>query len=351
VVRCFFVHNRIGDIENIANKIYNLVPEAKICIAHGQMEGSKLEKIMLSFIEGEYDVLVSTNIIESGLDIPNANTIIINRAHMFGLSDVHQMRGRVGRSNTKAYCYLLTPPTSALTSDARKRLFTLEEFSDLGDGFKVAMRDLDIRGAGNLLGSEQSGFINDMGFDMYHKILDEAVSELKENEFKELFTSELLNQDTLTSITQDCVIETDLEIIIPQDYIQNTSERLQLYTKLDDIQTEDELEKYSKEMTDRFGPQPKAVEELIKSVKLRWNGVALGLEKVVIKNQTLKCHIPDGKPEEYFKSDVFGGILNFVQNNARISKMKEYKKRLIVSIQGVENVDDANIILTQMIKK
>lgn len=347
----FFVHNRISDIENIANKIYHLVPEANICIAHGQMEGQKLEKIMMRFIEGEYDVLVSTNIIESGLDIPNANTIIINRAHMFGLSDVHQMRGRVGRSNTKAYCYLLTPPSNALTSDARKRLFTLEEFSDLGDGFKVAMRDLDIRGAGNLLGSEQSGFINDMGFDMYHKVLDEAVVELKENEFKELFNSELLNKETLTSITQECIIETDLEIIIPQDYIQNTSERLQLYTKLDDIQSEDELEKYSKEMTDRFGPQPEPVQELIKSVQLRWWGVALGLEKVVIKNQALKCHISADKPEAYFKSDVFGKIVTYVQQNARISKMKEYKKRLIVSIQEVRNVDDAIVILREILKK
>lgn len=346
----FFVHNRISDIENIANIIYKLVPEAKICIAHGQMEGAKLEKIMLKFIEGAYDVLVSTNIIESGLDIPNANTIIINRAHMFGLSDVHQMRGRVGRSNTKAYCYLLTPPTSALTSDARKRLFTLEEFSDLGDGIKVAMRDLDIRGAGNLLGSEQSGFINDMGFDMYHKILDEAVAELKENEFKDLFTNELLNQETLTNISQDCVIETDLEIIIPQDYIQNTSERLQLYTRLDDISTKEELDKYSKDMTDRFGPQPTAVEELIKSVQLRWLGVSLGLEKVVIKNHSLKCHISDDKPEEYFKSDIFGRILNYVQQHSRVSKMKEYKKRLIVSIQGIETVDNAIMTLSEMNK-
>jgi transcription-repair coupling factor (superfamily II helicase) len=337
----FFVHNRISDIENIANIIYTLVPDAKICIAHGQMEGQQLEKIMLKFIEGEYDVLVSTNIIESGLDIPNANTIIINRAHMFGLSDIHQMRGRVGRSNTKAYCYLLTPPTSALTSDARKRLFTLEEFSDLGDGFKVAMRDLDIRGAGNLLGSEQSGFINDMGFDMYHKILDEAVAELKENEFKELFTNELLNQESLIQLVQDCVIESDLELIIPQDYVQNTSERLQLYTNLDDISSDDDLLTFRSDMADRFGHLPEAVEDLIKSVKIRWLGVSLGLEKVILKNQKMKCQISDDKPEEYFKSDIFGKVLAFVQSHPTRCKMKEYKKRLMITVEQIENVDQA----------
>ena len=346
----FFVHNRIGDIENIANIIYKLVPDARIGIAHGQMEGQKLEKIMLKFIEGEYDVLVSTNIIESGLDIPNANTIIINRAHMFGLSDLHQMRGRVGRSNTKAYCYLLTPPTSALTSDARKRLFTLEEFSDLGDGFKVAMRDLDIRGAGNLLGSEQSGFINDMGFDMYHKILDEAVGELKESEFKDLFTNELLNQESLSKLSQDCVIETDLEVIIPQDYIQNTSERLQLYTQLDDIESEEELEKFSLAITDRFGPQPEPVKELIKSVKLRWLGLALGLEKVVIKSETLKCHISENQSDDYFKSEVFGQILSYVQSHPKSCRMKEYKKRLIISVSAIQHIDDAIYVLTEMNK-
>jgi len=208
----FFVHNRVSDIEQIANVIFRLVPDARIGIAHGQMDGHRLERAMIKFIEGEYDVLVSTNIIESGLDIPNANTIIINQAHMFGLSDLHQMRGRVGRSNKKAFCYLLTPPSSVLSSDSRKRLAALEEFSELGDGFKVAMRDLDIRGAGNLLGAEQSGFISDLGFDTYHKILDDAIQELKETEFKDLFAEELAEKVKL--IVQDCIIETDLEILI-----------------------------------------------------------------------------------------------------------------------------------------
>ena len=239
----FFVHNRVSDIEAIANVIYKLVPDARIGIAHGQMDGDKLEKAMVKFIDGEYDVLVSTNIIESGLDIPNANTIIINQAHMFGLSDLHQMRGRVGRSNKKAFCYLLTPPASLLTADSRKRLAALEEFSELGDGFKVAMRDLDIRGAGNLLGGEQSGFITDLGFDTYHKILDDAIQELKETDFKDLFAAEL--EEKAKFIVQDCVIETDLEILIPDDYVNNISERLQLYSRLDNIKDEDQLKEFS----------------------------------------------------------------------------------------------------------
>ena len=286
----FFVHNRISDIEHMANIVHRLVPDARIALAHGQMDGKMLEKIMLKFIEGEYDVLVSTNIIESGLDIPNANTIIINRAHMFGLSDLHQMRGRVGRSNTQAYCYLITPPTSTLTSDARKRLVTLEEFSDLGDGFKVAMRDLDIRGAGNLLGSEQSGFINDMGFEMYHKILDEAVSELKETEFKELFGQDMPDLEQLQKVKADCMVETDLEILIPQDYVESTTERLSLYSKLDNIAIDGEqkLVDFQKSLEDRFGPSPEAVLELIQSVKLRWRGVKLGFEKISLKGGKIK---------------------------------------------------------------
>ncbi|HEV7380641.1 MAG TPA: transcription-repair coupling factor, partial [Dyadobacter sp.] len=225
----FFVHNRVNDIESIANIIMRLVPDVRIGVAHGQMDGDKLEKVMVAFIEGEYDILVSTNIIESGIDIPNANTIIINSAHMFGLSDLHQMRGRVGRSNRKAFCYLVTPSMATLASDSRKRLQTLEEFSELGDGFKVAMRDLDIRGAGNLLGAEQSGFVNDLGYELYHKMLDEAVKELKNNEFKDLFAGTLNLPDKLVA---DCQIETDFATLIPDDYVKNISERLSLYTRL-----------------------------------------------------------------------------------------------------------------------
>jgi len=344
----FFVHNRVSDIENIANVIQKLVPDAKIGIAHGQMEGSKLEKVMMKFIEAEFDVLVSTNIIESGLDIPNANTIIINRAHMFGLSDLHQMRGRVGRSNTKAYCYLLSPTTTTLSADARKRLITLEEFSDLGDGFKVAMRDLDIRGAGNLLGSEQSGFINDMGFDMYHKILDEAVSELKDEEFRELFASDLLSQENLSKLLQDCSIETDLELLIPASYVSNTSERLQLYTSLDNIENETDLDVFSKNLEDRFGSLPVEVQELIKSVELRWKGQRLGFEKIQIKNNTMKGFISEEKPESYFQSTTFGSLLDFVKSHSKNCSMREYKKKLIITITEINSVLSAIEVLTSV---
>lgn len=345
----FMVHNRVSDIEQIGNLIYKLVPDSKIGIAHGQMEGPQLEKAMLKFIEGDYDVLVSTNIIESGLDIPNANTIIINNAHMFGLSDLHQMRGRVGRSNTKAYCYMLTPPVSALTSDARKRLTTLEEFSDLGDGFKVAMRDLDIRGAGNLLGAEQSGFINDMGFDMYHKILDEAIQELKEGEYKELFESDLLkNKEALQAMTEDCNIETDFEALIPEDYVNNISERLALYTQLDDIKADEELSGFTNMMKDRFGPLPTGVQNLIETVKIRWDAIDIGFEKVTIKGGKMRCYLSDKKSQEYFQSDRFGNVLAFVKNNARESTMKEVKNKLLISVNGITSINDAKARVRQM---
>lgn len=343
----FMVHNRVSDIEHIGNIIYRLVPEAKIGIAHGQMDGKALEKVMLKFIEGEFDVLVSTNIIESGLDIPNANTIIINRAHMFGLSDLHQMRGRVGRSNTKAYCYLLTPPTSSLSSDARKRLITLEEFSDLGDGFKVAMRDLDIRGAGNLLGSEQSGFINDMGFEVYHKILDEAVAELKETEFKALFENEEDHQ-RFKAIKEDCVIETDLEILIPETYVANISERLSLYSQMDNLTNEEELEGFVKGVRDRFGPLPDEVQSLVTSVRVRWAAINLGFEKVAIKNNILKCYVSEERDESYFQSDIFGQVLSYIQAQPRRCNMKDHRKKLIISIREIENIDEALLVLGDM---
>ena len=264
----YFVHNRVGELDSIANLILRMVPDAKVATAHGQMDGDKLEKVMMGFIEGHFDVLVSTNIIESGLDIPNANTIFINHANHFGLSDLHQMRGRVGRSNKKAFCYLLTPALSLLTSDARKRLSALEEFSDLGDGFKVAMRDLDIRGAGNLLGAEQSGFINDLGYELYHKILDEAVQELKENEFRELFEKQL--SETVEVLKVDCQIETDLTVLIPEKYVTSISERLSLYTQLDDMKNEEELGKFEKMVIDRFGPIPPEMLDIIEIVRVRW---------------------------------------------------------------------------------
>jgi transcription-repair coupling factor (superfamily II helicase) len=341
----FFVYNRVSDIESIANTIYRLVPDARIGIGHGQMDGDKLEKVMVKFIDGEYDVLVSTNIIESGLDIPNANTIIINQAHMFGLSDLHQMRGRVGRSNKKAYCYLLTPPASALSADSRKRLSALEEFSDLGDGFKVAMRDLDIRGAGNMLGAEQTGFISDLGFDTYHKILDDAVQELKETDFKELFASDLVEKAKL--IVQDCVIETDLEILIPETYIASTTERLQLYARLDSIPDEEQLTKFTDEMRDRFGPVPPSVEELINTVRLRWLGEKLGFEKLSLKNEKMRAYFISTK-DAYFSSDIFGQILSFVQKNSKQCKMKDSAGKAMLIIDAVKTVDAAIELLSRM---
>lgn len=333
----FFVHNRVSDIDSIANTIYKLVPDSRIGIAHGQMEGDKLEKVMMHFIEGEYDVLVSTNIIESGLDIPNANTIIINQAHMFGMSDLHQMRGRVGRSNKKAFCYLLTPPAKVLTADARKRLSALEEFSELGDGFKVAMRDLDIRGAGNLLGAEQSGFINDLGYETYHKILDDAVQELKEEEFKDLFASELAEKAKL--VVQDCVIETDLEILIPEDYVGNISERLQLYSTLDNIKKEVDLENFSNSLRDRFGVLPESVEQLIHSVRLRWIGEELGFEKISLKGAKLKGQFVANN-DTYFNSEVFGKILTFIQQNKRC-RLRDQSGKAMVIIDNITAVGQA----------
>jgi transcription-repair coupling factor (superfamily II helicase) len=332
----FFVHNRVNDIDSIANIIYRLVPEARIGVAHGQMEGDKLEKVMMRFIENEINILISTNIIESGLDIPNANTIIINQAHMFGLSDLHQMRGRVGRSNKKAYCFLLVPPTSGLTKDARKRLNTLEEFTDLGDGFKVAMRDLDIRGAGNLLGSEQSGFINDLGYDMYHKILDEAVAELKEKEFKDLFKDELLGK---VFKIEDCQVETDLEILIPDTYISNISERLSVYNSIDALKNKEELNIFKQSLIDRFGKLPNEVVTLFEVVNVRWKAENIGFEKITLKNNILKGFFVSEKHQEYYQTDKFGKILDYIKMHPKECSLKQIKEKLIFTAEKATNID------------
>jgi len=345
----FFVHNRVGEIDSIANLILRLVPDARVVGAHGQMDGKKLEKIMVDFIEGNYDVLISTNIIESGLDIPNANTIIINRAHMFGMSDLHQMRGRVGRSNKKAYCFLLTPPTATLSTESRKRLQALEEFSDLGDGFKVAMRDLDIRGAGNLLGAEQSGFISDLGFEMYHKILDEAVQELKQTEFASLFEVDL--KEKTAPLVQDCVIETDMELLIPESYVSNISERLSLYSKLDSIKGESELDGFKDEIRDRFGPIPDRVQALFETVELRWMAEKLGFEKLVLKNEQMKCYFVSSKNDAYFSSALFMNIIKFIQSQGRYCKIKETRDRLILVIKGVDSIPTGKKWLSDMLEE
>jgi transcription-repair coupling factor (superfamily II helicase) len=264
---------------------------------------------------------------------------------MFGMSDLHQMRGRVGRSNKKAFCYLLTPPTSLLTADSRKRLAALEEFSELGDGFKVAMRDLDIRGAGNLLGGEQSGFITDLGFDTYHKILDDAIQELKETDFKDLFYQEL--EEKAKFIVQDCIIETDLEILIPDDYVSNISERLQLYSRLDNIKDEKQLEEFSAEIRDRFGPFPVSVKELVSTVRLRWLGEMLGFEKLTLKNDTLRAYFITNS-ENYFSSEVFGKILSYVQKHPRQFKMKDTAGKAMLFMDGIKTVDAAIELLNRL---
>lgn len=338
----FIVHNRVSDLTTIAATVKRMVPDCKVVVAHGQMEGEDLEKAMLKFVEGEADVLVSTNIIESGLDIPNANTILINNAHHFGLSDLHQMRGRVGRSNKKAYCYLLAPPLGTLTGDAKKKLSALEEFSELGDGFKVAMRDLDIRGSGNLLGGEQSGFISDIGYDLYHKILNEAIQELKDNEFRALFEHEIsIRKDLLP----DCNVETDLAILIPETYVGNISERLGLYNELDNLKDISDLTQFVTRIVDRFGPLPQEVQDLSETVKLRWQAEKIGFDKLVLKGGTMKCQFAARADKDYFNGETFGKILQYVQKNAKKCSMKEAKDKLIVNIEGIKTIHQAYEIM------
>jgi transcription-repair coupling factor (superfamily II helicase) len=337
----FFVHNRIQNLQEIAGTIQRLIPDAKIAIAHGQMEGEKLENIMTEFMDGQYDVLVSTSIIESGIDISNANTIIINMAHLFGLSDLHQMRGRVGRSNKKAFCYLFTPPISSLTSDARKRLRAIEEFSDLGSGFNIAMKDLDIRGAGNLLGAEQSGFIADIGIETFHKILDEAVQELRENEFSEVFKEE--NAQKSASI--DCVIETDLEILIPEDYVNNVAERLSLYKDIDNIENEEQLSVFETQMKDRFGPIPESTIELFNTLKMRWIAQSLGFEKIVLKNHKMIAYFVSNQQSSYYQSPIFNGIIQYIQKHPHACRLKEKNEKLYLTFEAVSSIEKANILL------
>lgn len=340
----FFVHNRVQDIHDIATMIKKLCPNVKITVGHGQMDGDKLEEVLMSFIEGDTDVLLATTIIESGLDISNANTMIINNAHHFGLSDLHQMRGRVGRSNKKAFCYLLAPPLTVLTPEARQRLKAIEEHAELGSGFNVAMRDLDIRGAGNLLGGEQSGFISEIGYEMYQKILDEAMQELRESDFKDLFPEE-----ENPKYVNDSQIDTDLEMRIPDDYVSNITERLNLYKDLDEIETEEKLKEYEQNLRDRFGPLPKQVFELMNTIRLRWKAKQIGFEKIVLKNKVLKGYFVSNPNSDYFKSAQFNTVLQYVQSNPRLCKMKEDKNKLSLTFNNVANVEEANRLLERVL--
>lgn len=340
----FFIHNRVADLQQLRALIRKLVPHARVGVAHGQLEGDDLEDVMLKFINHDFDVLVATTIIEAGLDIPNANTIIINQAHMFGLSDLHQMRGRVGRSNKKAFCYLLSPPLSTLTPEAYKRLSAIEEFSELGSGFNVAMRDLDIRGSGNLLGAEQSGFIAEIGFEMYNKILDEAVQELKEEEFSDLFDED--KNRKYVSFTQ---IDTDLEVLIPDEYVTNITERYNLYNEIAKLENEEQLTAFEKALEDRFGPIPPQVYELFNTLRLQWLGKTIGFEKISFKKQTLKGYFVNNPKSSYFESEQFGKVLAFVGANPAICNLKEVKGQLRLAISNVNTIDYALHLLKQMI--
>ena len=342
----FFIHNRVQDIANVAGMIQKICPGVRVGIGHGQLEGDALEDVMLKFMSGEYDVLVATTIIESGLDISNANTIFINNAQNFGLSDMHQMRGRVGRSNKKAFCYLLSPPLSVLTPEARKRLSAIEEFSDLGSGFQVAMRDLDIRGAGNLLGAEQSGFIAEIGFELYHKILDEAIQELKDDEFKDLFK----DQPPPPHVSF-CQIDTDQELLIPDEYVTNIAERLNLYTELNKIESEENLKSFELQLQDRFGPVPKQVRELLNAMRLQWLAKEIGFEKLSLKSNVLRGNFPSNPHSGFYESETFHAILNFVQRNPRGVKMKEGKTSLLMIFDQVNSVAHAIALLTEMAGK
>lgn len=337
----FFIHNRIQNIKEVTGLLQRLVPDAKIGIGHGQMEGKKLEQLMLAFMNGEFDVLVSTTIVESGLDVTNANTILINNANNFGLSDLHQMRGRVGRSNKKAFCYLITPPYDMMTPEARKRIQALEQFTALGSGFHIAMKDLEIRGAGDLLGGEQSGFINEIGFETYQKILSEAIEELKEEEFKDLYE----DSETEGHYVKEAQLDSDFELLFPDSYVNNISERLSLYTQLNEIRDDTSLQQFENQLVDRFGPLPGPAVDLLNSVRIKWTAQELGLEKIVMKKGKLLGYFVSDQQSAYYQSPIFSQVLQYAQTHPDNIRIKEKNTRsglrLMLTIEGIDNIDAA----------
>jgi transcription-repair coupling factor (superfamily II helicase) len=348
----FFIHNRVQNIFDIQHLIKKVAPDVRSVVAHGQMEGHELEKVMMEFISGDYDVLISTSIIESGLDIPNANTIIVNNAHHFGLSDLHQLRGRVGRSNRKAFCYLLAPPVSGITPEARRRLKAIEENSELGSGFNISMQDLDIRGAGNLLGAEQSGFIAEIGYETYQKILAEAMQELRDEEFPELQEAGRVNPQKSaghdvhkTVWVNDCQIDTDMELSFPESYISNASERIRLYRELDNMRDEAALLRFEKQLGDRFGTIPHQAASLMNVVRLRWKAEEYGFEKIVLRERKMVFYFLTNQMSPYYSSAEFKQVLGFVQRHTNLVRMKEAKERLSMSIKDVVSIEAALDIL------
>ena len=351
----YFINNRIENLKDIAGLIQRLVPDAKIITGHGQMEGKQLEKNVLDFMEGKYDVLVSTTIIESGVDVPNANTIFINDAQRFGMADLHQMRGRVGRSNRKAFCFLITPPFDMMSSLARKRLEAIEQFSDLGSGFQIAMKDLEIRGAGDLLGGEQSGFINEMGFETYQKIMQEALEELQnDEEFEDLFDNEEDRKKLFKSV-KEVNIDTDLELMLPDFYVQSIEERLSLYQKLAEIQSKEELQKLESELVDRFGDLPAEAINLLKSVELKWIAAEIGFDKIVVKNGVFLGYFPSNPQDKFYQSDKFRNIISYLNRNPKEATLKEKSSKegnqLMMRKENVQNVDEVNAVLERILGK
>ncbi len=340
----YFVNNRVQNIKEVAGMISRICPDVRVAIGHGQMEGNKLEAVIMDFMEGMYDVLVATTIIEAGIDIANANTIIINNAHQFGLSDLHQLRGRVGRSNKKAFAYMFTPPVSLLTPEARKRMNAIAQFSDLGSGFNIAMRDLDIRGAGDLLGGNQSGFISEIGFDTYQKILDEAIQELKETDFKELFKDEIANRPFL----DECSLETDLNLVIPDDYVNDVTERLSLYTELDGVKSEEELTLFKAKLKDRFGDIPREAEALLLAIQLRWMAKDIGFEKLVLKRNILIGTFVSNQNSNYYQSDKFTKVLEYIKFNHHKADMAEKNDKLRMRFDNVNNIKQAYHLLSEI---
>lgn len=342
----YFIHNRVANIKEVAGMLQRLVPDARVGIGHGQMTGEQLEEVMTNFMDGTFDVLVATTIVESGIDIPNANTMIINDAQNFGLSDLHQLRGRVGRSNKKAFCYLLAPPLHALPDESRKRLQAIEQFSDLGSGINIAMRDLDIRGAGDLLGGEQSGFITDIGYEMYQKILEEAMRELKQEQFADVFAEELKASADYVSET---VLETDLELLIPDEYVSSISERIQLYRTLDNSNSEAELTRFRAEMLDRFGPLPQQTEDLLDSIRLRRMANEIGFEKLILKSGTMIGYFVSDQGSPYYQSPKFTKVLEFLKNHHKEASMYEKNGGLRMRFNAIEGVDAARKLLSHVI--